>query len=111
MTQLKWGGTFSTLDPMTRLPVRGSIGGEFVGDFPDEQAAALKSIVLARAGDVLGHSGSILSALTDLGDLSRRLTASIEGPVSQVGARGQATVAFARIDPMNEAMLRAKSRQ
>ena len=100
MTATKWGGTFTTLDPVARVPVRGRVFGEVDGVDPSEQEMAGRIVV--HAFNTATTNGT-LSFLDD--DAARELGELTEAELAAQGKIWQVKVHGIRLDPASAAMV------
>ena len=97
MSQFKWGGRFNSLDKITGRPVTGRVAGQFDGTFAPEQEQLLKSVILLSFQDLVPELPvAFAEAITNLDDISARLSEKVLDQLSQHGASGQISIVMIR---------------
>lgn len=93
MSQFKWGGRFNSLDKIAGRPVSGMVAGQFDGTFATEQEHTLKMAILMSFQDLIPELPvSLTDAISNLNDISTRLTEKVADELKKQGASGQITV-------------------
>ena len=97
MDQFKWGGRFNGLDKVAGMPVSGRVFGQFDGTCQADLQSMLSAVILNGFNSfVCELPTSLAEAISNLEDLSRRLTEHLAADLNQHGASGQVTIAMVK---------------
>lgn len=104
MSQIKWGGPFTSVDKSTRTVISGDVWGTFDGEVSPQQEHSVKTVLVGALPVVFRESDiSFLKLIAQLDVISDALQASVSGQLAELGVSGTVKVNTVQLDPESEA--------